>query len=318
MQKQPSVQEPLYSVARLEQRPPRIRWHTLRRRILLPYAFLLPFLILFFTFFLLPLGYALNISLYVDRLVGGSTFAGAENYVQVFRDPDFWDGVRRLLIYGIIQVPVMLGLALLFALILDSGIVYLRNLFRLGFFLPYAIPGVVSILLWGFLYGPTLGPATQIANALNIPPPILFNTDPSLMTGIGNIVTWHFTGYNMIIMYAALQAVPTELYDAAYVDGANGWSIAWYIKIPLIGPAIILTCVFSIIGTLQMFAEPQLLRAILPGIVTYHYTPNLYAYTLAFTNQQYSYSAAISFTLGSIVFICSYIFMIVTNRRRLR
>lgn len=302
----------------IEQRRSLIRWRFWRRNVALPYLFLLPFLFLFCTFFLLPLGYALTISLYSDRLVGGSAFVAGQNYVQVFHDAAFWDGVRRLLVYGIIQVPIMLGLALVFALLLDSGILRLRTLFRLGFFLPYAIPGVVSILLWGYLYGPTLGPLPLLANLLHLPPPTLFTTDQGMMLGIGNIVTWQYTGYNMIIMYAALQAVPPELYDAALVDGANGWTIARYIKVPLVVPAIILTCVFSIIGTLQMFTEPQLLQPILPGVVTYHYTPNLYSYTLAFTNLQYNYSAAISFTLGAIVFVCSYIFMIVTNRGRLR
>ena len=129
-------------------------------------------------------------------------------------------------------------------------------------------------------------------------------------------MTWQWTGYNMVIMYASLQAIPPELYDAATVDGATGWGFARYIKIPLVAPAIFLTAIFSIIGTLQLFNEPQIMSSLAPQIIGDHYTPNLYAYTVAFINQQYDYSAAISFSLGIIIFAASYTFMLVAGRRR--
>ncbi len=287
------------------------------QRVGIPYLFLVPFLILFGLFFILPLGYALGISLFADRLVGGTVFVGLQNFAQALQDAAFWEGARRVLLLMVVQVPIMLGLALIFALLLDSGVARLRTLFRMGFFLPYAIPSVVSVLLWGYLYSPGFGPLTQFANIFHFPAPG-FLTDAGMLPAIGNIVTWQYTGYNMIIMYAALQAIPQDLYEAALVDGATGWEVARYIKIPLIIPAIILTCIFSIIGSLQLFTEPSILSTLAPTVIQDHYTPNLYAYTLAFTNQQYDYSAAISFTLGAIVFVCSYIFMFATNRGRLR
>jgi multiple sugar transport system permease protein len=285
------------------------------RRIGLPYLFLTPFLLLFALFFILPLGYALGISLFADRLVGGTVFVGGQNYLQVLQDGAFWDGVRRMAVFGVVQVPIMLGLALVFALLLDSGVVRLRTVLRLGFFLPYAIPSVVAALLWGYLYGPNFGPFAQLAGALRLPAPG-FLTMSGMLPSIGNIVTWQWTGYNMVILYAALQAIPPELYDAATVDGAGGWTIARYVKIPLIAPALVLTCVFSIIGTLQLFNEPSIMSSLAPDVIGNHYTPNLYAYNTAFTNQQYNYSAAISFTLGTVVFTFSYLFMLATNRRR--
>ncbi len=120
----------------------------------------------------------------------------------------------------------------------------------------------------------------------------------------------------MIIVFAALQAVPTELYDAALIDGANKWHTALYIKIPLIAPALILTGILAIIGTLQLFNEPSIMQPLAPNVIGGHYTPNLYAYTLAFSNQQYNYSAAVSFSLGAVIFVCSYLFMLLTRRRR--
>ncbi len=319
MQKQQQLEadRSTLAVSTMKQKRVLLRRYRWRQRVVLPYLFLAPFLLLFLLFFILPLGYALGISFYADRLVGGTVFVGGQNYLQAFQDSSFWEGVRRMLLFMVVQVPVMLCLALIFALILDSGVAKLRTLFRLGFFLPYAIPSVVSALLWGYLYSPSFGPFAQIASSFHLPAPG-FLTDSGMLASIGNIVTWQWTGYNMIILYAALQAIPPELYEAALVDGATGWKVARYIKIPLIAPALVLTCVFSIIGSLQLFNEPSIMKTLAPDVIGDHYTPNLYAYTLAFTNQQYNYSAAISFTLGAIVFVCSYIFMLATNRGRLR
>jgi multiple sugar transport system permease protein len=290
-----------------------------RRRLQawVPYLFLLPFMVVFLVFLVLPLAYALGLSVFETRLVGGNVFVGLDNYVRAFGDASFWEGVRRMVVFGIFQVPIMLGLALVFALVLDSGTVWLRNLFRLGFYLPYAVPSVVAALIWGYLYGPSFGPFTQLAELLNFPAP-KFLSSGWMLASIANILTWEFTGYNMIIMYAALQSLPAELDDAAAVDGAKGWQIALYIKVPMISSAIFLTVIFSIIGTLQLFNEPKIMYALAPQVIGNDYTPNLYAYTLAFTNQEYNYSAAISFLLGAVVVVASYVFMLVTNRGELR
>jgi multiple sugar transport system permease protein len=235
--------------------------------------------------------------------------------VTVFHDAYFWDGVRNMLIFGAIQVPVMLLLALFFALLLDSGIPRLRSLFRLGYFLPFAIPSAVAALMWGYLYGQSFGPFAQIAHALHFAAPT-FLTESGILPSIGNIVTWQYTGYNMVIMFAALQAIPPELYEAARMDGAREWQIAFYVKTPLITPAIVLTCIFSIIGTLQLFNEPQILQTIAPSAVNGHITPNLYAYQLAFQDQQLDYAASVAFTLGLVIAILSTLFLFIVNRRR--
>ena len=286
------------------------------RQIMIPYMFLLPFLVLFALFLVVPLAYAFWLSIFEERLVGGSTFVGADNYLRAFQDEHFWAGIRRMVTFGVFQIPLMLGLALVFALLLDSGLVWFRSVFRLAFFLPYAVPSVVAALIWGYLYGPTFGPFTQIANYLNVPPPN-FLSESWMLASIANIVTWTFVGYNMVILYAALQAIPSELRDAGAVDGAKNWQIALYIKIPLIAPALLLTCIFSIIGTLQLFTEPRIMEALAPGVIVDSYTPNLFAWNLAFTNQEYNYSAAISFVLGAVVVVGSYVFMLATNRGRI-
>src|SRR5437868_15491729 len=140
MQKQQQVEadRSTLAVSAMKQKSVLLRRYRWRQRVGLPYLFLAPFLVLFILFFILPLGYALGISLFADRLVGGTVFVGSQNYLQALQDGAFWDGVRRMVVFGVVQVPIMLGLALVFALLLDSGVARLRTLLRLGFFLPYA------------------------------------------------------------------------------------------------------------------------------------------------------------------------------------
>jgi multiple sugar transport system permease protein len=187
-------------------------------------------------------------------------------------------------------------------------------MFRLAFFVPYAVPSVVATLIWGYLYGHSFGPFAQIANALHVSPPD-FLSSRWMLASLANVVTWEFTGYNMIILYSALQAVPKDLSEAAAMDGASNWQTAWFVKVPSIRSALLLTVIFSIIGTLQLFNEPQLLKAASPSVIGDHYTPNLYAYALAFTDQQYNYSAAISFVLGALIAVISYAFMLGTRQQ---
>lgn len=289
------------------------RWRRIRQN-LIPYLFLAPFLIGFAVFLVYPLIYALNTSLYRTRLVGGTAFVGLENYARAFADAQFWEGVRNVLTFGAIQIPIMLGLALVFALILDSTLVRHKTIFRLGFFLPFAVPSVVAALIWGYLYGQSFGPFTQIARALNVPPPI-FLTASGIIPAIANIATWQYTGYNMLILYAALQAIPQELYDSAKVDGANGWQTAWHIRIPMIFPGLVLTVIFSIIGTLQLFNEPRVLTTVAPSVIGANFTPNLYVYSLAFANRQFDYSAAIAFTLALVTGVFAGLLLLGTRRR---
>jgi len=168
--------------------------------------------------------------------------------------------------------------------------------------------------MWGYLYGPDFGPFAQLADALGVPAPQFLSAD-WMLASIANIVTWEFVGYNMIILYAALRSIPHDLYEAAAVDGAGAWRIAWSIKIPALRPALVLCLIFSVIGSFQLFTEPQLMQRLAPSVIDSAYTPNLYAYTLAFTGQEVNYAAAVSFLLGLVIVIASYTVLIATNRR---
>src|SRR5919107_1392737 len=135
------------------------------------FLFTLPFMALFLFAFIAPLVYALYLSLFREQLVGGNTFVGLDNYTEGLKDKEFTDGVKRMALFLVVQVPVMLTLALVFALILDSGKVWFARLYRVGIFVPYAVPTVIAALMWGFLYGRDFGPFADLANAIDIPPP---------------------------------------------------------------------------------------------------------------------------------------------------
>jgi multiple sugar transport system permease protein len=278
------------------------------------YLFVAPFLVLFVAFFLLPLLYAAYLSLFREQLIGGTVFAGLDNYVRALGDDRLLSGVARVARFFLLQVPVMLVLALLAALAIDSGLLRFSKVFRLGIFIPYAVPSVVATLMWGYLYGRDFGPVAQLADKLNVAAPD-FLSKTLMLPSIANIVTWEFTGYNMIILYAALRAIPHDLYEAAAVDGAGAWRIAWSIKLPALRSALVLCLIFSVIGSFQLFAEPQLLQRLAPSVIDSAYTPNLYAYTLAFTGQEVNYAAAVSFLLGLVIVIASYTVLFLTNRR---
>lgn len=294
------------------------RTHDARSGGVAPYLFILPFGLLFIVFFLIPIGYAFYQSLFSLQRSGlglaaaQSTFTGFSNYHDVFMDRKFLDGILRVLLFGVVQIPVMLGLALLLALLLDSTVARLKTFFRLAYFVPYAIPGIVGALLWSFLYAPQFSPIVKGFTSLNLAAPDFLGPN-TILWSIVNIVTWEFVGYNMLIIFAALQAIPTEIYEAARIDGCTGWKVARYVKIPLVAPTLVLTAIFSIIGTLQLFNEPVALQSISNNI-TSSYTPNLYAYFIAFSENNFNYTAALAVVLALVTFVFSFGFLRLTQR----
>lgn len=294
------------------------RAYDARSRGATPYLFILPFALLFVIFFLIPIAYAFYQSLFSLQRSGlglgaaQTVFSGLSNYGDVLRDGKFLDGILRMLLFGVVQIPVMLGLALFLALLLDSAAARLKAFFRLAFFVPYAIPGIVGALLWSFLYVPQFSPIVKGIAALNLGSPDFLGPN-TILWSIVNIVTWEFVGYNMLIIFAALQAIPSDIYEAARIDGCTGWKVARYVKIPLVAPTLVLTGILSIIGTLQLFNEPAVLQSISNNI-TSSYTPNLYAYFIAFSENNFNYTAALAVVLALVTFVFSFGFLRLTRR----
>jgi len=277
-----------------------------RRRSLKGWQFVGPFMLVFALVFLAPIAYSIYLSLYKNRLIGGNSFVGLDNYRQALHDSEFWSAFGRVALFLVVQVPIMLLLALLVALAIDSGRLHGKAFFRVTIFLPYAVPAVVATLMWGFMYGSQFGLVGNINDALNVSLP-----DPLgshlMLTSIGNIVTWEFVGYNMLIFYSALKVVPKSLYESAEIDGAGQYRIIWSIKLPAIRGALVIATIFSIIGSFQLFNEPAILRGSAPNAITTYFTPNFYAYSLTFSGQQFNYSAAVAVVMAVITMIVAYV-----------
>ncbi|AZS38116.1 Lactose transport system permease protein LacF [Microbacterium lemovicicum] len=284
------------------------------RRGLIGWGFIAPFAIVFLAFLVAPLLYALYLSLFQSQLIGGTRFVLFGNYVKAFTDPSFLDGVWFVVRFSLVLIPLQMLVSLAVALMLDVVTTRFARFSRLMIFLPYAIPAVIGALMWGFLYSKSFGPLAEIFGTFGATGPD-FLSRGLIFYGLLNIVIWQWAGYYMIILYAALQGIDPTLYEAARIDGANQWQIVLRIKIPLIAPALVLILVFALIGTLQFFNEPQILRYLAAGAISADFTPNMYAYQQAFALANYNYGSAISFALGAVVFLCVYLFMFITRKR---
>lgn len=281
-------------------------------------GFLGPFALLFAATIILPIGFAIYQSLlgveHTGPLGRGEThsvFVGFANYAAALSSPGFVTSLGRVLLFAVIQVPLMIVLATVLALLLDAASARWVTFFRSAFFLPYGVPGVIASLLWGFLYTPGLSPLISLANAVGLN--VDFLGSGSILWSIANIVTWQFAGYNMLVIVAQLKSIDADLFEAAAIDGASAWQTIVSIKLPMVRPAIVLTTVFTIIGTVQLFGEPLILRP-LSGAITSDYTPNLSAYNEAFANNNYNLAAAESVLLALVACAFSFGFLKLVNR----
>ncbi|MER6094817.1 sugar ABC transporter permease [Streptomyces sp. NPDC001728] len=289
-------------------RPPRL---TARR--LAPYAFVLPALLLFAAFKLYPIAWSFVLSLH--KTVGGvETFVGADNYTRLLHDPLFWTALGNTAVILVVQVPVMLILATGLAVAFDSAALRARSVFRLGFFLPM----VTGLVAYGIVFSVLLNEEYGLVNWLlglvgidSVP----WLVDPLwAKISLGLALTWHYTGYNAMILLARLQSIPGELYDAASVDGAGPWKSFRHVTLPGLRPALLLTTVLSTIGTLQIFDEPYVLTRGGPDNATL--TIGVYLYQNAFTYFDFGYASAIAYALAVLIGILGLIqFRVLGDRK---
>jgi multiple sugar transport system permease protein len=291
------------------------------RRSGTPYLFLAPAIILFTLFLLAPIFYTGYLSLRKTQVKGlglgkgarTEVWAGFGNYKTAITDPELWAGAGRVLLYGGILLPLMLGLALSFALILDSRRVKLQRFSRIAIFLPYAIPSVIASLLWGFLYLPAVSPFQYALRSFGGSDVDLLGPG-TIYAALVNIAVWGGVGFNMLVLFTALRAIPRELYESARIDGCSEWQIAFRIKVPLITPSIILTSIFSVIATLQVFSEPTTLRPLTNSLST-TWTPLMKIYRDAFARNDIYTAAATSLVLALATLLISFGFLRLVQAR---
>lgn len=207
----------------------------------------------------------------------------------------------------------MLGLALLFALLLDADHTRLRAFSRIAIFLPYAVPGVVATLLWGFLYLPSTSPGYFLLDRLGMEGPQLLQGG-GLYVALANIAVWGGTGFNMIVIYTSLRSIPGDLYEAARLDGASELVIALRIKVPMVRPALVLTFFFSMIATLQVYSEPTTLKPLTNGLSS-TWSPLMKVYRDAFTRGDIYSASATSVVIAVVTLVLSFGFLKLAYRR---
>lgn len=277
---------------------------TARRTSAFPYLLVLPAVLLFAAFVVAPGGYALLLSFQRRKvnggLLGGGThtvFAGLANYRDVLGDAELWSGVVRMLLLGAITVPATVLLALLFAVLLDIEGTRLRRVTRLTIFLPYAVPGVIASLMWGFLYLPATSPIGGDR--------VDFFGQVAVYFSVGNVAVWGAVGFNMIVIYTALRALPAELYESARLDGASEWQIIRRIKVPMVMPAVVMCTLFTVLAALQVFNEPNTLKP-LSNAVSSTWVPLMKIYDDAFGNSDIYSAAATSVVLTAAALLVSF------------
>ena len=261
----------------------------------LPVLFVAPAVLLLALFTFAPAIYAFYLSLMKTHVSGGllgtstaQVFAGFGNYANTFTDPQFWSSLERMVLIALIGIPTTVVLATVFALCLDANGARLTTVSRLALFLPYAVPGVIASLLWGFLYLPATSP---IGGGV-----FDYFGNRTIFFTVANVAVWGVIGFNTVVLYTALRAIPPDICRAAEVDGASELQIALRVKLPQIAPAISMISLFSLINALQLFNEPTALKP-LTNAITSTWVPLMRVYSDSFVNNDIYGGAASAFTL---------------------
>ena len=278
---------------------------SLGRKLQRPGAFFaLPAAALLAIFFTFPLLSSLWQSFFATS-GGVSTFVGLEQYARLFKDPLIAKSLGNAGLILIIQVPLMIGLALGLAYLLNQAWLRFSSGFRLLTFLPAVTTLVAYAVVFRVMLATDGGAINQMIGLVGIPPVDWLNNEVWARVALIGAITWRWTGYNMVIILAGLQAIPAELYEAARIDGAGRWQIFTKVVIPQLRPVLIFTTITSTIGALQLFDENYILTGGGPSDATL--TPVLYLYKVGFRQFDFGYASAIAWLLVVITAIVSII-----------
>ncbi|HMG48650.1 MAG TPA: sugar ABC transporter permease [Allosphingosinicella sp.] len=236
----------------------------MRSRSLAGWVFAGPALIMLGLFFFVPvlLAFALsltNFDLYSLADFGNTRFVGFANYAELVRTPLFWNALGNTFYFVIAGVPLSIGLSLGAAMLLNGGIGRLAGTFRTALFAPVVTTLVAVAVIWRYLLHTRYGMINYGLEAIGLDPVDWLGDPRSAMPAIILFAVWKNFGYNMVILLAGLQTIPTDLYEAARIDGANGWQRFVHVTLPALGPMLLLVGVLTIAGYFQLFAEPYVM-----------------------------------------------------------
>ncbi len=270
-----------------------------------PYLFIAPFYIGFIIFQLLPIIFSVYLSLASWNGGPAITFVGLDNYLTLIADPKFWNSFRVTLVITVVCTALGTIGALALAVFLERVADWLASVLRVIFFLPSVTSVVVIAYIWRQLYNTDYGYINTIMVQLGLPR-VNWLMDPSLqMVALLVMLVWAGLGWDALIITSGLRSIPTELYDAAKVDGANGWDEFWNVTLPLLRPTLTFVMVTGVIFLWGVFAQPQLLTG--GGQLRETQTIALYLYDIGFRYKKFGYASAMALVLSLIMLISSYL-----------
>lgn len=268
----------------------------------IPYILIAPIVVIFALFMVYPILRSLYLSFF--ELVSGSyEFVGFQNYVTLFKDETFWKSLFNTFIFLIVQVPVMIGGALLIAVAIEQKFIKGRAFFRTTIFLPSVTALVAYALVFKVLLNGDHGLINYVIELFGGKGVNWFYEEWPARFAIIISITWRWLGYNMIILMAGIQSISNDLMEAADIDGATFWHKLFYITIPMVKPIILFCTITSTIGTLQLFDEPYILTAGGPNYATI--TMGQYLYDNGFRYLKFGYASAIGYVMTVIIALLS-------------
>ena len=269
------------------------------------YAFISPFYILFAIFGLYPMALSIYLSFTRWKGVGPMEFAGLVNFELIPKDKLFWQSMINGVIILLINVPPMLFLALVLAVILNSGRVRGFRFFRTLIFLPFITNMVAAGYAFRILLEKQNGLFNVVIRSIGLPGVPWLESVWGARISLNLLIIWAWVGYNMVIMLAGLQTIPKDLNEAAMVDGATPIQAFFRITIPLMRPVILFTAITSTIGSFGLFTEVSILTN--GGPVNATITPLIRIYNSAFGSYQYGLASAEAYTFFLFIFILTVI-----------
>lgn len=268
---------------------------------LTPYLFLLPFFTMFAAFKLWPILFGIEISLSRIQIIGvAQEFVGLRNYARIFSDPNFYQSLLVTATYTIVFGAGHILLALTLALMVDRR-VRGRVFFRSTYFLPVITSLLISAIIWRLILDKDIGLANLLLRELGLGPVEWLSHPRMALYSVMIVGTWRWFGFQLVILLAGLQGIDRELYDAATMDGANLYRAIRHITLPLLFPVLFFSITITLIGSLQLFAEPYILTFGGPADATL--TTALYIYRMGFQNAQLGYAAALGYVLTAIIVV---------------
>ena len=278
---------------------------TTKRLRLTPYLFLMPAILLMAVFTLYPLLSVGFLSFHDYDILTPPEYAGIANYQQLFGDKVFWLSLRNSFVY-LLVTPLIVVLAIGLAIVVNRKLPGI-GVFRALYYMPVITGSVAVGIAWQFLFDGSGGPVNGMLIGLGIVErPVVFLSEPAFTLPIAMLMTtWMGVGYYMVVFLAGLQSIPSELYDAAQIDGCNAFEKHWHISLPGLRPSIVFVSVVSSLSALKVFDEIYVLTNASGGILNSGVTMVFYLWKQAFKLQHVGYASAIAVVLLIITLIFS-------------